>query len=232
MPRRRNKTRSKKRSTTNLLNNKKLSQQQCMKLNTYKIAKSIDHFQYTFVRLATNDGGITVPRSTTSLSEGWVFKLSDVQNSSEFTNLFDSYRILKCTLHFRPRIEEVNQLIGSAIPNAFKIPRIYIVRDYDDSAGMTIAQVKQRPDVIVYPCTKEFSISTVPQISDALYNDGVTTAYSTPYAARWVDCGSNSANHFGFKYLVEGSANATPGVGPEFGYDITIRYLMQFKGIR
>lgn len=137
------------------------------------------------------------------------FKLDNLVNPSDFTNLYDSYRINKITLMLEPLWDQ-SSAAGSLNQNR----RIRVVHDYTDAAPLT-----QEDDYLEYSNCKSYfpwskrgiKITLYPKIKNVIENkDGGTNAYTTVSSNKvWLDTDSDEVPHFGLKVFIPGSMAPT-----------------------
>lgn len=200
------------------------------KTSIARIHKTLTSHIYDFVRYSDNPStDYTFTASNVSFSGfAFDFRLSDVANVSEFTNLFDSYQIVKVKLDFIPDIHNINFQIDNTNPEAYTVPLVYVHRDLDNATAPTSeAQMSQRQSVICRKATDRFSISLVPQIGREVYRSAVATAYETPYKVVWLDTSYNDIPHYGVHVGVTPTGSSTGS--PRFQYKVAVQYWLRFK---
>lgn len=150
------------------------------------------------------------------------FSLNDLPNSSDFTNLFDFYRICGVKLQFI--FQSNNQDTGSN--TVLSIPVMHYIADYDDSIGFSNEnQALEKEGIKTKRIDKPFTYYLVPRISNEIYNNGITTAYALNNKKQWIDCNSSGVAHFGLKAWVSSGVNTITGQ-----FKIYATYYLQFKG--
>lgn len=153
------------------------------------------------------------------------YKLSNLPNYTEFTALFDSYKIDKIKQTF---IYSHNMSYQGQTYNG--LPLIGIVRDEDDVTSLsTVADYTQYESFKLKRLDKIFSITTVPHMALATYS-GAFTSY-TDTKPMWLDCNSSGVEHYGFKWFLEKPyANAS---GQTAGtLRVITKYYLSFKNVR
>lgn len=149
------------------------------------------------------------------------FSLSQVPNPSDFTNLFDFYRINAIKLHFIPQAN-MNST-GSLDP--LSIPVIHYMVDQDDSIGFANeTQALEKEGIKTRRLDKPFTYYLKPRVSTEIYNNGITTAYALNRRAQWIDCNSSGVAHFGLKGWITTASASTMRL------KVYATYYMQFKG--
>jgi hypothetical protein len=197
------------------------------KISVPFVAKLLTKSTYNFVRYGEAQQISYDPLSGNGFA--YTFQLSDVVNYSEFTQLFDSYRLMKVELTFRPHITNVVTQHDSTTNTSFRVPEIMMYRDMDGlGATQTEAQVRQRQDAVIKLATKPITIALVPQVAQEVYRSLTTSAYSVPYKNLWLDCSSESVPHWGIRGLITPVGTA---LAPNFNYTIDVRYWIQFRKV-
>jgi len=144
-----------------------------------------------------------------------LFALSNLPNYTEFTALFDEYRILQARVHFIP----LNVGTGGSFQP------IYTVIDYDDSiAPASIDDLNQYSTLMVAQYGREFERVLTPKFAVAAYS-GTFTSYSP--MTGWVDVASPTVQHYGVKYALGASSVASLLV-----YGIRVGLTVQFRNTR
>lgn len=143
------------------------------------------------------------------------FTLASMPGYTDFTALYDAYRITHASVKF---ILDVN---SSSMPpgnSAAFMPLIYIVKDYNDAA--TLASVNaylEYQNCKVARLDQPVTVSLVPKMSVAAYGGGVFTSYSRPAVNPWVDMVSSGVEYYGLKWGVNGGLETGVG-GNQMGH--------------
>jgi len=145
--------------------------------------------------------------------------LSSLPNSSEFTTLFDQYRITRCEYTFQPlQTVAVNSTTAST-------PGIFTVVDYDDSTTLTtLAQALQYPNVRWHSGYEPFTVSFKPHIAMAAYS-GAFTSFANTFD-QWLDVSSPAIVHYGLKYC------ALQNVGIAQSWRVVGKVIIELKNVR
>jgi hypothetical protein len=121
---------------------------------------------------------------------GYSFALDQLPNYTDFTNLFDSYRI--------DRVDAI--ILGSG--NALQV---YSAADYDDAVAPSgIADMLERQNVVVKTVTVNnpngWRMSLVPRAP--IEGAGGAGPQMSPVGT-WVDCADASLQYFGLKFWIQ-----------------------------
>lgn len=147
------------------------------------------------------------------------FSLSDLPNSTEFTTLYDMYKINCVKIMFLPQMTQ-NISLGS-VNNAYASTRFFSVIDYNDgSAPTSIDELRQFQSCKVTPILRPHKrVIFKPKILD-------TNGFSI---SPWMSTASPNANYFGLKVAVEGMDSTTT---TSMIYTVEAKFYMSFKQVK
>jgi hypothetical protein len=173
------------------------------------------HKLYTFQR--SQDFGLLTPSTTAATAGAYSFVLNQLPDYTDFTNLFDSYRILQVRLSFFPLF------LDTTATTAY--PAIKTVIDYDDGANITLQQAEEYDSLLVSQTGTYFERVLVPRVVLGAFNGSIVSA-NQARALTWIDCGNPDIIHYGVKIVlpIAGAANAV--------WQPTAHYTLQFKNSR
>lgn len=146
-----------------------------------------------------------------SIFTAFEYNLGYLPNVSEFSNLFDFYRINavvhKFTLVTSPEAQA---------SNAAAYPRLYYVRDYDDAVAPSgvddIVQHSKVRSVVMRPGIP-ISVKLRPAVNKLVFG-GVTSGY-TPAWKSWIDMSRTDISHFGLKLAITNFNNTNYNITQE-----------------
>jgi len=150
-------------------------------------------------------------------------------NVSEFTNLFEFYRIRKVNLTiWSTSIDSTTTSANNALPV------IHIVNDKNSSGtgAFALSDIEQMQGMRTYQLgIKPIKWSCVPYAKqDVLTNNLVTSSSASAVAAPWIDCAVNNIEFYGIKiYLNTMGRNSAIDVGSVM---FQIEYEMDFKFVK
>lgn len=140
-------------------------------------------------------------------------------NSTEFTSLYDQYRINYVVDKYWLKIDPSAQAAASA-----SFPKMYICRDLDDGAvPANLNELRERNNCVVKvmnpnrPVVYKFK----PNVLDSIYRTGITDGSSTPKWKVWIDCSLPDLSHYGYKYAIDDLTNTN--------YRVTIERTIYFS---
>lgn len=185
-----------------------------------RLPGSLNNAIHTFRRMAAPaivSGNIAYApyQSNTNIS------LSNVVNSSDFTNLFDQYRINTVVIKFWLRIDPGAQAAGAA-----SYPKLYWVRDKNSSTPLSQTEMRERADckVVVLHPNRPVVMKFKPNLlTQQLYTTVGTSAY-TPVFNQWIDAKTSpSAFYYGALWNIDDLTNTN------YKVDIESIYYFQCK---
>lgn len=176
---------------------------------------------------------MTIAESASIVNSSWQYALSDLPNYTEFTNLFDSYRIMAIKIKFIYTSNVTGQ--GSAtgpINPAVVLPICYTVVDHDDSVALTSqTDYEQYESCKVSRLDKPFTRYFKPCTTMMVYKDAVSTGYGISRRSQWMDCSQPGVPYYGFKMGIDPVQYTTGGT--ILGYLTMItKYYIQCTGTR
>lgn len=155
----------------------------------------------------------TLEMTGTEQALSFEFKLSDLYTYSEFTSLFDKYRLDRAVVYIQminnPNAAATTNVTNQTNPNNW-FPRMWYIADHDDSNTTSIAALKER--VGVRSCVMKPNvikkISIKPACAVQLYKTATTTGYGPRYG-QFIDMANYDVPHYGLKTVFD-----TMGVDP------------------
>lgn len=137
------------------------------------------------------------------------FRLNELPNYTEFTNLFDKYRIKGVSIALVPRVTSYD-----ANPNATLVaqPMIHTAVDYNDSTAPANSVELMQYDT--YKCTVGSQIHRryfSPRVSNTVFRTALSSAYSMGSNKQWLDCTTGGADlpHFCLKWVIDNASLET-----------------------
>jgi len=143
---------------------------------------------------------------------GYSFKLDNVINPTDFTNLYDSYKINKITLYLERQLNQTGVTPGFNPSNK----RIRVVHDYNDNNLLTNEdQYLEYANCKSYPIVGNGSVSITlyPKINNGVLNAGGGVNAFTSMASNkvWLNVDDDEVPHFGLKIFVPQLVTGTDG---------------------
>lgn len=173
--------------------------------------------------------------STNSYDQAYVASLDKVLSYTEFTGLYDQYRILKVVHKFRlinnPDANTMpNQNTGTNAANMY--PRLWYCPDYDDNTpnNWTVLRERAKTKCKILQPNKQISVAYRPACNLQVYRSAITTAYA-PKWKQYIDVTQPDVPHYGLKWSVEVSG-FTPDVNYPYSLQLDTIYYIQCRGTR
>lgn len=148
------------------------------------------------------------------------FSLGDVPNYTEFTALYDYYKINAVKVTLLPQMTQ-NVSLGD-VNNAWASKRLFSAIDYNDSSAVTtIDEIRQYSTCKFTPILKRHSRYFKPRINDSgsVYNPG----------RPWLLCSSPNTNYFAIK--LAGETMNSSGVA-NMEYTVEVMFYLSFKNVK
>lgn len=163
--------------------------------------------------------------SKTAADQGFatVFALNFLPNSSDFTSLFDQYRIDKVEQVFEMDIAD------GTLNSTTRWPRITICPDFNNQAAPlsedAILSYEQARQYQFSTSERRFSVILRPQIASTVYRTGVTSAYEMKPSG-WLDVATNDVPHYGLRYWIANYNTTSFGAS---NVRVYVRYWLSFR---
>ena len=161
------------------------------------------------------------------------FALSDLPNYSEFTALFDRYRIRGVSIKLIPQGTQSTAAAGS---NSWVGQICHSVTDYDDNTNFAAsdAGLNLMRQYESYQCkqlsTQKLKYYVKPRVAIATYGGSVFTSYGN-VRDLWIDAASTGVPHYGKKFMIEVISNSANQV-VNVMYKLELSYYIQCKDLR
>lgn len=127
-----------------------------------------------------------------------------VRNVSDFSSLYDQYRITKVVFRLWLRIDPSAQTAGAA-----SYPKLYYFRDLDDTGlPSNLDEMRERSNlkIKVFNPNRPITITVRPNLLNTLYSSAVASNYE-PVWGRWVDMTLTNTQYYGVKIAIDDLTN-------------------------
>lgn len=151
----------------------------------------------------------------------YTFNMGNMTNYSEFTNLFQRFRIVAIKLSIVPVWTENNLVPGTS----FSMPNVHSVVDYDDST--TPGDLNELLQYSNYKRTRGHMVHSryfKPAIQMAAYETTLATAY-VPKWKQWLSTDDFATPHYGLKYYID-------AIGAVVSFRVYAKYYFQCKDLK
>lgn len=192
-----------------------------------RVPRNLNTGNLIHVKLRHSDVALWVNDSLLDKQFYYRPQLNQLNNYSQYANLWDFYRINKIVCKFYPvrtttvEADVENTTTPAAVTN---VPLCVTAIDYDDAGNLTYADLINRNGAQEHLCTKYFTRTFRPACLIQLFSGGVTPGYK-PTWGTWIDCNNASMYHYAIKGAIQPAAPA--GI---YGYNIRIVAYCSFKG--
>lgn len=191
---------------------------------------------------AKKDNFVSIKRTVTFTDQqvsnswscaGYAFTLAMLPSYTEFTQLFEQYRIMAIKLKFLPCFsqndqEQSNANSAATAPWAVN-PRMYVAIDKDGQANTGSESAIQQYGgcrVISEPL-KAFSVYIKNPCVQLGTANAITIVGGAAKARQWIDTDNYNVQHYG---CAVGGVIPFTSAGYAFRYYVVATYYMQFKG--
>lgn len=164
-----------------------------------------------------------------------LYQLSDLPNATEFTSLFEYYRIkgVKIRMHLR---HTTNWLTAAAGATSLTQPQIYYAKTNSSytsdilwgpgSSTITDANQNTNLQIRVLNVEKPINIFIRPKMSARAYDSTISDAYVPMSSNQWCPTGNPNTNFYGLAFAIDEFVN------PNQYIDCAITYYVEFKGTK
>lgn len=129
------------------------------------------------------------------------FRLDQLINYTDITNLADQYRIKYVTvkLYFNSNT--------AAVSGSSSLPVVQYIVDHDDAslAGATVNALREKMGVKFKNFNANRNVvkfSLKPRVAQAVFNNGVSQVYSVPTKSTWINSAYSGVEHYGIKGIL------------------------------
>jgi len=167
------------------------------------------------------------------VAKAYSFQLSDLPSSTEFTNLFDQYRIRKVTVTASISRKNTPAVVAALHAATVPItPLLLDVVDYDDASALNLAGIEQYENlrITAFDGSRTVTRSFKPHIAAAAYS-GTFVSYAN-LTDQWIDCNSPAVQHYGWKSILRGDLEGSAGGYVYGATNIYATYELEFRNVR
>lgn len=166
-----------------------------------------DGKEYRFKRsfIISNDGADNWRYGPGSITPGYnpvslTVRLNQLPNYTDFTALFDQYKITHAQFKFIPHFNVGQVPLG---PQNTQVARLVTVIDQDDDTNLTgLTQAMQYSSLEESLLDKERTRDFTPLPLLQTYRTSTTTGYNTPDRPVWIDAADTDVPHYCAKALI------------------------------
>lgn len=168
---------------------------------------------------------IQVASGGTNAVGAFNFSLSQLPAPTEFTSLYDSYKITGAKVIMVPRSSEVEN--QATIPTTFGVGQFFYYRDDNDAnpPSSLLSDVLQVQGIRWKRPLNIFSL----YIKNPKFSYDVFSGSTDTYAAQktgWISTAVTTVQHYGYKWLWTQPSSANEAM------DVYIKLYMKFRGVQ
>jgi len=179
-------------------------------------ARLTENTSYRFKRICKLD---TITTSTTlAVAKAFTFSLSQLPSHSDFTALYDQYKLNAVSIKIIPRLTESTSSSLSVLHTCI---------DYDDAiAFSSYTDLMQKQSYRMTRGNKIFKCYFKPKMLVPTFLSTALTTFGTqPKSPTWIDCGYPEVPHYCLKTNFEPTSSVHT-------YDVYATYYCSFRGVR
>lgn len=184
-----------------------------------RLSTGVHYFKRTFQSTAIEVNNIS------TIVGSYSFKLSDLLNYTEFSNLFDEFMILGVKIKFIPSVTGADANPTSSIVT---MPNLFTCIDYDSAQTPTLSEILQYPNVKITKASSIHSRYFKPHVAYLTYKTALTSGYGSKTNV-WVDFENPDVPHYGLLWCLDGNFGTGNGSLYLKPY---ITYYFACKGVR
>jgi len=152
------------------------------------------------------------------------FTLGAIQGNSEWTNLFDQYKICLVRVVLRP-LFNFAQIVALSTD---VFPPLCSVIDYDDATAISNVLLSQYQSYKQTRFDKDHVRSIKPRVAMAAYGSGVFASFANQ-GDQWIDCASTAVVHYGLKYCIQAGHIGQTALQ---AWSVETEYFLKFRQVR
>lgn len=163
--------------------------------------------------------------TTAPVYNAWQFKLTDVPNYTDFTNLYDMYQIRGVEIELIPQANSVE--VGNASG-----PCVHSALDYNDPQLPTsVAELCQFENYKMTRGLRSHKRYVRPKMMDlGLANVTPATVITTGYSKnQWINTNTPDVRHYGIKFVID---QIQSGSERQMNFDVRLKYYLAFKQVQ
>lgn len=167
------------------------------------------------------------------------FSIEGLPNLTEFTNLFDAYRINKIVMKITPRATSVDvSSPGTSFYQEGPSPILHYVIDNDDvttpsadQSGIDVLRQFATYKQVRLTGNRPFKVVIKPRPVSTVYGYSTGLLINPRKQGAWMNCANTNIKHYGFKSILEYLAPSA-NTSWRYNFEVDTTYYMSFKGVR
>lgn len=176
---------------------------------------------YRFTRIS--QGSQILASNAGAATGAYNFQLASLSGYTEFTALFDQYRIVGVEVQLIPNVTGSD---ANPLSTVVLLPNVHTVIDYDDDSTVgTLTTLMKYPSYRRTRGNQVHKRFLRPAAQIEVYKTAGTMGTSAKWG-QWLDCGDSTIPLFGMKYYVDATNSATT-----IAYQVYFKYYLEFKGV-
>lgn len=189
----------------------------------YRKRSNVHHF-----RRSAAVAVISTPTTDPEFNGASTFRLTDVFGNTEFTSLFEYYRLNCVVLRFIPDFNLFTQSTGgSSLGQA--VPQLHVAWDYSNGTNADVTELVQYESYKTMRFNRTYTFKVYPRTSTEIYQSAASTSYGLGRKNMWLHADNPSIPHYGFKFAVD---NYNQSGGQAVNFKIRPFYYFSLKHVK
>lgn len=174
-----------------------------------------------FKRIAYTDAWTTLAPGTAPTFGALTFSLSSLPSATDFTDLYDAYRISKVKVEIIPRVDSTD------MSSQVQMPMVHSAIDLTDSnAPASLGELMEYENVRTTRGTRIHKRYFTPKVQQQVYNGLVGTGYSVDRRNKFIATDNPAVPHYALKYAL---GPVTTGGGNQVTFALRVTYYFQCR---
>jgi len=168
----------------------------------------------------------------TPVAKAFSFQLTDLPNVTEYSSLFDQYKISGVQLRIVPKVAMTTQGSSTGTIQTVGYGQVVTAIDFDDAANPTAKdELLQYQNAKVTQASRLHTRFIKPRILDTVWVNSISSGYQSVRPG-WVDLANTNMPHYGIKLWVDAPANSGGTTSSSVAYDVYAVYYFKCKNTR
>lgn len=195
-----------------------------------KVRRQVHMFKRT-AYIGTVTASISAAGTPSPVASAFAFSLSQVPNVSEFSSLFDQYKLTGVRMRITPALTQgiSSPLFGTSA--ALGYSKVHTAIDYDDNTAPTSEdELLEYGSLKSTTAFKDHTRYIKPKLLQQVYRSALSTSYA-PKSSVYLDMATSDVPHFGLKLWVS-APNTPAGTAGSISYKIYQTMYFTCKNVR
>jgi len=155
------------------------------------------------VSSANNSIAVGTPQAVPNMTNVYdvpftvTFRLDELENSTDFTGLFDQYKIVSCKV-------KIQSTFFASTQTSTPVPFVDYIQDHDDNSMPSLSLMRQKMGVTTkyFGSRSNITLGVRPKAAQLVYN-GLTSGYALPgRTGTWINASNPDVPHYSLKGIL------------------------------